>query len=91
MGYSLHECEAPGHHGDLSCVADDLTGPQSDAVMSSVADRLKVSKSELLDPSTNNAAVRLALAETHVIAETKKFFENVSDSITNRTFVSLAD
>ncbi|ORY86005.1 hypothetical protein BCR35DRAFT_302638 [Leucosporidium creatinivorum] len=48
----------------------------SDAVMSSVADRLKVSKSELLDPSSNNAAVRLALAETHVIAETKKYFEN---------------
>jgi len=47
--------------------------------MSSVADRLKVSKSELLDPSSNNAAVRLALAETHVIAETKKYFENVSN------------
>lgn len=45
--------------------------------MSSVADRLKVDKSELLDPSSNNAAVRLALAETHVIAETKKYFENV--------------
>lgn len=47
--------------------------------MSSVADRLNVSKSELLDPSSNNAAVRLALAETHVIAETKKYFENVGD------------
>lgn len=45
--------------------------------MSSVADRLKVDKAELLDPSSNNAAVRLALAETHVIAETKKYFENV--------------
>lgn len=46
--------------------------------MSSVADRLDVSKSELLDPSSSNAAVRVALAETHVIAETKKYFENVS-------------
>lgn len=43
--------------------------------MSSVADRLKISKSELLDPSSDNAAVRVALAESHVIAETKKYFE----------------
>lgn len=45
--------------------------------MSSVADRLQLTKSQLLDPTSNNAAVRMALAETHVIAETKKYFEQV--------------
>lgn len=52
--------------------------------MSSIADRLNVSKSELLDPAANNAAVRVALAETHVIAETKKHFEAVSNPTCNR-------
>lgn len=49
--------------------------------MSSIADRLNISKSELLDPSSENAAVRVALAETHVIAETKQYFENVRPRI----------
>ncbi|KAL8276281.1 hypothetical protein RQP46_011309 [Phenoliferia psychrophenolica] len=48
----------------------------SDAVMSSIADRLKIPKSQLLDSESDNAAVRVALAETHVIAETKQYFEN---------------
>ncbi|KAK4048564.1 Multiple RNA-binding domain-containing protein 1 [Microbotryomycetes sp. JL201] len=48
----------------------------SDAVVSSIADRLGISKAELLDPTSSNAAVRVALAETHVIAETRKFFED---------------
>ena len=42
-----------------------------------MADRLSISKAELLDPSADNAAVRVALAESHVIAETKSFFEHV--------------
>lgn len=46
--------------------------------MSSVATRLQISKADLLDPSADNAAVRVALAESHVIAETKKYFEEVS-------------
>lgn len=46
--------------------------------MSSVAARLQISKADLLDPSADNAAVRVALAESHVIAETKKYFEEVS-------------
>ncbi|KAF2453523.1 hypothetical protein BDY21DRAFT_356157 [Lineolata rhizophorae] len=46
-----------------------------DAVMSSVAERLGVSKSELLDPTSSDAAVRQAHAETHVIQETKAYFE----------------
>ncbi|EIW74821.1 RNA-binding domain-containing protein [Coniophora puteana RWD-64-598 SS2] len=47
----------------------------SDAVMSSVADRMNVSKADMLDPESSNAAVKMALAETHVIQETKAFLE----------------
>ncbi|GAB1214910.1 Multiple RNA-binding domain-containing protein 1 [Aspergillus terreus] len=46
----------------------------SDAVMSSVAERLGVSKSDLLDPTSADAAVKQAHAETHVIQETKAYF-----------------
>jgi RNA recognition motif-containing protein len=49
---------------------------QSDAVAASVADRMGISKSELLAGDDGNAAVKLALAETTVIAETKKYFED---------------
>lgn len=42
--------------------------------MSSMSDRLGVSKSELLDPTSSNAAVKQALAETHIIQETKSYF-----------------
>ncbi|KAH8101233.1 hypothetical protein BXZ70DRAFT_935079 [Cristinia sonorae] len=48
----------------------------SDAVLSSVADRMNVSKSDVLNPESDNAAVKLALAETHVIQETKSFLES---------------
>jgi len=37
---------------------------------------LGVSKAELLSPDSDNVAVRLALAETHVIAETKQYLES---------------
>ncbi|KAI0083601.1 hypothetical protein BDY19DRAFT_998446 [Irpex rosettiformis] len=47
----------------------------SDAVLSSVADRMNLSKAEILSPESGNAAVKLALAETHVIQETKSFLE----------------
>ncbi|KAK8238928.1 hypothetical protein HDK77DRAFT_281237 [Phyllosticta capitalensis] len=46
----------------------------ADSVMSSVADRLGISKSELLDPTSADAAVKQAHAETHVIQETKAYF-----------------
>ncbi|BDD54619.1 Multiple RNA-binding domain-containing protein1 [Monascus purpureus] len=46
----------------------------TDAVMSSVAERLGVSKAELLDPTSSDAAVKQAHAETHVIQETKAYF-----------------
>ncbi|KAI8455906.1 multiple RNA-binding domain-containing protein 1, partial [Phakopsora pachyrhizi] len=47
-----------------------------DAVINSVADRLKISKSELLDSKDQSPAVKLALAETSAVSETKKFFED---------------
>ncbi|KAK3077606.1 Multiple RNA-binding domain-containing protein 1, partial [Coniosporium uncinatum] len=48
----------------------------TDAVMSAVANRLGVSKSQLLDPTSSDQAVKLAHAETHVIQETKAYFES---------------
>jgi multiple RNA-binding domain-containing protein 1 len=45
-----------------------------DAVNTSVADRLNVSKSDLLDPTSADAAVKQAIAETSVIQETKAYF-----------------
>ncbi|KAG9037626.1 Multiple RNA-binding domain-containing protein 1 [Tulasnella sp. JGI-2019a] len=50
----------------------------SDAVAASVADRLKISKGDILnaETGTTNPAVKLALAETHIINETKKYLED---------------
>ncbi|PNS17387.1 hypothetical protein CAC42_7070 [Sphaceloma murrayae] len=47
-----------------------------DAVLSSVADRLGVDKSTILDPTSSDAAVKQAHAETHVIQETKTYFRS---------------
>lgn len=48
----------------------------ADAVVSSVADRLGLSKSEVLDPTSSDAAVKQAHAETHIIQETKSYFKS---------------
>lgn len=42
--------------------------------MASVAERIGVPKGELLDPTSSDAAVKQAHAETHVIQETKAYF-----------------
>lgn len=42
--------------------------------MSSIADRLGVSKADLLDPTSADAGVKQAHAETHIISETKSYF-----------------
>lgn len=47
----------------------------ADAVVSSVANRLGLSKSEMLDPTSSDAAVKQAHAETHIIQETKAYFK----------------
>ena len=46
-----------------------------DAVLSSVASNLGVSKGEILDPTSSDAAVKQALAETEVIQKTKASLE----------------
>lgn len=45
---------------------------RSDTVAENVARRYGLSKSDLLDPEAEDLAVRLALGETQIIAETKK-------------------
>ena len=49
----------------------------TDAVADSIANRLSIAKADLLENEEGsiNPAVRLALAETHIIAETKQYFE----------------
>lgn len=53
----------------------------SDAVASSIAERLNIPKADLLGASgddgssSQNPAVKLALAETHIIQETRRYFE----------------
>ncbi|KAJ2615746.1 Multiple RNA-binding domain-containing protein 1 [Coemansia sp. RSA 1365] len=49
----------------------------ADAVADSISARLDISKADLLSAdSAGNPAVRLALAETHVVNDAKQFFEN---------------
>ncbi|KAF8584613.1 RNA-binding domain-containing protein [Ramaria rubella] len=54
----------------------------SDAVVSSIADRMHIPKADILGAtesegaSSQNPAVKLALAETHIIQETKRYFED---------------
>lgn len=46
-----------------------------DAVLASVADRLGISKSKVLDPTSADAAVKQALAETNTIQDTKAYLQ----------------
>ncbi|KAF8507695.1 hypothetical protein BU17DRAFT_57223 [Hysterangium stoloniferum] len=67
----------------------------SDAVATSIADRMNISKADILGASeseeggtSHNPAVKLALAETHVIQETRRYFEDqgvVLESLANRS------
>ncbi len=45
-----------------------------DAVNSAIADRLGVSKGEMLDPTSSDSGVKEAIAETQVIQESKAYF-----------------
>jgi len=59
---------------------------RGDAVVDNVADRLGVSKGDVLNVkdgiSSGNAAVRLALGETHIISENIAFFEEHGVDVT---------
>ncbi|MCJ1434460.1 Multiple RNA-binding domain-containing protein 1 [Xylographa pallens] len=46
----------------------------SDAIMSSISNRLGIAKSQILDPTSSDAAVKQAHAETNIIQETKAYF-----------------
>ncbi|KAL1903608.1 Multiple RNA-binding domain-containing protein 1 [Sporothrix stenoceras] len=48
----------------------------TDAVNSAMAERLGVSKSEMLDPTSSDEAVRQAVRQTSIIEETKDYFES---------------
>ncbi|CAG8467637.1 18241_t:CDS:2, partial [Acaulospora morrowiae] len=47
----------------------------SDTIAESIAHRFNIKKSDILDPESDNLAARLALAETHIIQETKAYLE----------------
>jgi len=55
----------------------------ADAVADSAAQRLQISKHDILDRESDNMAVRLALAETQIINETKKMLEEEGVSLDN--------
>eukprot|EP01006_Ploeotia_vitrea_P049046 TRINITY_DN67305_c8_g4_i2.p1 TRINITY_DN67305_c8_g4~~TRINITY_DN67305_c8_g4_i2.p1 ORF type:complete len:539 (+),score=308.43 TRINITY_DN67305_c8_g4_i2:115-1731(+) len=49
---------------------------RSDTVADAIAERYSVKKRDILDKDAGNMAVRMALAETQLISETKKFLED---------------
>ncbi|SMN18165.1 similar to Saccharomyces cerevisiae YPR112C MRD1 Essential conserved protein that is part of the 90S preribosome [Maudiozyma saulgeensis] len=53
-----------------------------DAVLSSVASKLGMQKSELIDAENSNSAVKQALAEAHVIGDVRKYFEGKGVDLT---------
>ncbi|KAJ1342101.1 hypothetical protein BSLG_003324 [Batrachochytrium salamandrivorans] len=53
----------------------------ADTVAEAMAQKLNVRKSDILDKNVDNMAVRLALAETDIISETKAYFESENVSI----------
>ncbi|EDK44746.1 multiple RNA-binding domain-containing protein 1 [Lodderomyces elongisporus NRRL YB-4239] len=55
----------------------------TDAVMESMAAKLGVTKSQLIDPENSSSAVKQALAEAHVIGDVKKFFEDKGVDLTS--------
>lgn len=54
----------------------------SDAVLESVAAKMGVSKSQLIDAQSSNSAVKQALAEAHVIGDVRKYFESKGVDLT---------
>lgn len=54
----------------------------SDAVLESVAAKMGVSKSQLIDVESSNSAVKQALAEAHVIGDVRRYFEEKGVDLT---------
>ncbi|CAN6602120.1 multiple RNA-binding domain-containing protein 1 [Trichomonascus vanleenenianus] len=55
----------------------------TDMVMETVANRLGISKSELINPESSDAAVQQALAETSVISNIRQYFESKGVDLTS--------
>lgn len=53
-----------------------------DAVLGSVAAKLGMQKSQLIDPENSSSAVKQALAEAHVIGDVRKYFESKGVDLT---------
>ncbi|EHM99718.1 Mrd1p [Saccharomyces cerevisiae x Saccharomyces kudriavzevii VIN7] len=56
-----------------------------DAVLGSVAAKLGLEKSQLIDAENSNSAVKQALAEAHVIGDVRKYFESKGVDLTKFT------
>ena len=54
-----------------------------------MARKLGVTKADILDPTSENLAVRLALAETNIITETKEYLEEVISKVNLKTLYHL--
>ncbi|ODV83278.1 hypothetical protein CANARDRAFT_30056 [[Candida] arabinofermentans NRRL YB-2248] len=54
----------------------------TDSIMESVASKLGISKSDLIDPQNSNSAVKQALAEANIIGDVRKYFENKGVDLT---------
>ncbi|GMF97923.1 hypothetical protein B5S30_g2871 [[Candida] boidinii] len=54
----------------------------TDAVLDSVAFKLGISKSELINPENSGSAVKQALAEAHVIGDVRRYFEDKKVDLT---------
>jgi multiple RNA-binding domain-containing protein 1 len=46
--------------------------------MDAIASKLNITKAEILDPNADNMAVRMALAETQIINDTKTYLQQAS-------------
>lgn len=55
----------------------------SDAVLESVAAKMGVSKSDLIDAESSSSGVKQALAEAHVIGDVRKYFESKGVDLTS--------
>ncbi|KAL9247877.1 hypothetical protein vseg_021259 [Gypsophila vaccaria] len=56
---------------------------RSDTIVENMARKYKISKSDLLDREADDLAVRLALGETQIIAETKEALANAGVNVTS--------
>ncbi|KAF8747156.1 hypothetical protein HU200_013290 [Digitaria exilis] len=72
-------CSQYGDVEQAHIVVDKTLSSQLAEVVENIARKNGISKSELLDREADDLAVRIALGETHVIAETKKYLSSTSE------------